>query len=43
MQGAPIVLEDLPYKRIPDGTLGARGVVLRKKQLLPVVVALLEE
>lgn len=43
MQGAPIVLEELPYKRLSDGTLDARGVVSRKKQLFPVVLALLEE
>jgi len=43
MQGAPLVLDDLPYKRLLDGTLDARGVVSRKKQLLPVVLALLEE
>ena len=43
MQGAPLVLDDLPYKRLLDGTLDAHGVVSRKKQLLPVVLALLEE
>lgn len=43
MQDAPIVLDELPYKRLPDRTLDARGVVSRKKQLLPVVLALLEE
>lgn len=43
MQGAPLVLDELPYKRLLDGTLDARGVVSRKKQLLPVVLALLEE
>jgi len=43
MQGAPLVLDELPYKRLLDGTFDARGVVSRKKQLLPVVLALLEE
>lgn len=43
MQGAPLVLDELPYKRLLDGTLDAHGVVSRKKQLLPVVLALLEE
>ena len=43
MQGAPLVLDELPYIRLLDGTLDARGVVSRKKQLLPVVLALLEE
>ncbi|HLA97737.1 MAG TPA: DHHA2 domain-containing protein [Anaerolineales bacterium] len=35
-------LSDLPYPRQPDGTLRADGVVSRKKQLLPVVLGLLE-
>lgn len=43
LQNAPAVLRELPYKRLPDGTLEARGVVSRKKQLLPGVLALLEE
>ncbi len=42
MSGAPPVLQELPYLRLPDGTLEAKGVVSRKKQLLPVVLALLE-
>jgi manganese-dependent inorganic pyrophosphatase len=39
---APPVLDDLPYPRLLDGTLKADGVVSRKKQLLPVVLGLLE-
>ena len=42
MSGAPAVLEELPYAGQPDGTLEAAGLVSRKKQLLPVVLALLE-
>jgi manganese-dependent inorganic pyrophosphatase len=42
LRGAPPVLDDLPYKRLSDGSLEAQGVVSRKKQLLPVVLALLE-
>ncbi|MFA9405196.1 MAG: DHHA2 domain-containing protein [Anaerolineales bacterium] len=42
MRSEPPVLSELPYKRLPDGTMDARGVVSRKKQLLPVVLALLE-
>jgi manganese-dependent inorganic pyrophosphatase len=38
----PPVLADLPYPPLPDGTLDAPGVVSRKKQLLPVVLGLLE-
>ena len=39
----PPVLDDLPYPRQPDSTRLAPGVVSRKKQLLPVVLGLLEE
>ena len=40
---APPVLDDLPYPPLPDGTRDAPGVVSRKKQLLPVVLGLLEK
>lgn len=33
----------LPYPRLDDGTLDARGVVSRKKQLLPAVLAALSQ
>jgi manganese-dependent inorganic pyrophosphatase len=39
---APPLLYELPYKRLPDETYEARGVVSRKKQLVPVILALLE-
>jgi len=39
---APPVIDDLPYPPLPDGTRDAPGVVSRKKQLLPVVLGLLE-
>jgi len=39
----PPILDDLPYPHLQDGTLQADGVVSRKKQLLPVVLGLLEE
>ena len=38
----PGELGDLPYSPLPDGTYLAEGVVSRKKQLLPVVLGLLE-
>jgi len=38
----PPVLEDMPYPVQADGTFLADGVVSRKKQLLPVVLGLLE-
>jgi manganese-dependent inorganic pyrophosphatase len=39
----PPILSDLPYPCQPDGTRVADGVVSRKKQLLPVVLGLLEK
>ncbi len=42
LQSAPPALDELPFPHLPDGTLDARGVVSRKKQLLPTVLALLE-
>lgn len=38
----PEILNELPYPLLPDGTRKADGVVSRKKQLLPVVLGLLE-
>ena len=38
----PPILNDLPYPPLSDGTRDAPGVVSRKKQLLPVVLGLLE-
>jgi manganese-dependent inorganic pyrophosphatase len=43
MVDAPTVLDELPYRPSSDGTRLAEGVVSRKKQLLPVVLSLLEE
>jgi manganese-dependent inorganic pyrophosphatase len=43
MVDAPVVLDELPYRPLTDGTLLAEGVVSRKKQLLPVVLSLLED
>ena len=34
-------LEDLPFQRLPDGTLDAPELVSRKKQLLPAMLSLL--
>jgi manganese-dependent inorganic pyrophosphatase len=39
---APPILDELPYPPLADGTRDAEGVVSRKKQLLPVVLGLLE-
>ena len=39
----PPILDGLPYPPQPDGTRMAEGEVSRKKQLLPVVLGLLEE
>jgi len=39
---APTILNDLPYPPLADGTRQAKGVVSRKKQLLPAVLGLLD-
>lgn len=41
MCNPPPILDDLPYPLQADGTRFAKGVVSRKKQLLPVVLGLL--
>jgi len=38
----PAALEELPYTPLGDGSLLADGVVSRKKQLLPIILSLLE-
>jgi manganese-dependent inorganic pyrophosphatase len=35
-------VDELPYRRLQDGSFSAEDVVSRKKQLLPVLLALLE-
>jgi manganese-dependent inorganic pyrophosphatase len=42
LRGEPALLDLLPYPRMDDGTFVAEDVVSRKKQLLPVLLALLE-
>ncbi len=42
MNGAPPILDELPYPPQQDGTRLAEGVVSRKKQLLPGILSLLE-
>lgn len=42
MINPPPVFDDLPYPADQDGTRFAKGVVSRKKQLLPVILSLLE-
>jgi manganese-dependent inorganic pyrophosphatase len=37
------MIASLPYARLNDGTLDASGVVSRKKQLLPTVLAALSQ
>lgn len=41
--GQPRMISALPYARLDDGTLDAPGVVSRKKQLLPTVLAALSQ
>jgi manganese-dependent inorganic pyrophosphatase len=43
LENPPGELNDLPYPKKSDGTRLADGVVSRKKQLLPVVLGLLED
>jgi hypothetical protein len=40
LAGQQAALSDLPYQRLPDGTLDAPVVVSRKKQLLPAMLGL---
>ncbi|MEA4812119.1 MAG: DHH family phosphoesterase [Anaerolineaceae bacterium] len=42
MVDPPAELDELPYRPLPDGTFFAEGVVSRKKQLLPLILSLLE-
>lgn len=42
LSDGPAVLAELPYPPLPDGALEAAKVVSRKKQLLPVVLGLLD-
>lgn len=42
LDSPPAILEDLPYRRSPDGSLIAEDVVSRKKQLVPAILSLLE-
>ncbi|MEJ5225198.1 MAG: DHH family phosphoesterase [Anaerolineales bacterium] len=39
----PLILNELPYPPLSDGTRDAPGVVSRKKQLLPTVLGILEK
>lgn len=43
LSNPPAVLDELPYQPMIDNTRMAEGVVSRKKQLVPVVLGLLEE
>jgi manganese-dependent inorganic pyrophosphatase len=42
LSNPPPVMDELPYQPLGDNTRLAEGVVSRKKQLLPVVLGLLE-
>jgi manganese-dependent inorganic pyrophosphatase len=43
LKNSPAILEDLPFRKNPDGTLMATDVVSRKKQLVPAIISLLED
>lgn len=42
VENTPAILEDLPFEKTNDGTLIAKGMVSRKKQLVPAILSLLE-
>lgn len=42
MENPPAILADLPFVRNPDGTMSAKDLVSRKKQLVPAILSLLE-
>jgi len=42
VENTPAILEDLPFEKSADGTLIAKGMVSRKKQLVPAILSLLE-
>ena len=42
MENPPAILADLPFVRNPNGTLSAKDLVSRKKQLVPAILSLLE-
>ena len=42
MENPPPILDDLPYRKNPDGTLIANDIVSRKKQLVPTILSLME-
>ncbi len=42
MENTPAILEDLPFIKNNDGTLIAKDMVSRKKQLVPAILSLLE-
>ena len=41
IENPPPILEDLPFNKNPDGTLTAKDLVSRKKQLVPTILSLL--
>jgi manganese-dependent inorganic pyrophosphatase len=42
VDNSPPILDDLPYRKNPDGSLIAKDVVSRKKQLVPTILSLME-
>jgi len=42
LENTPLILDDLPYRKNPDGTLIAKDIVSRKKQLVPTILSLME-
>lgn len=43
LENPPPILEDLPFWKNADGTLNAKDIVSRKKQLVPAILGLIKE
>lgn len=42
LDNPPVILDDLPFSKTPDGAWYAEGLVSRKKQLIPIILSLIK-
>lgn len=42
LDNPPVILEDLPFNKTPEGAWYAEGLVSRKKQLIPLILSLIK-
>lgn len=42
LDNPPVILDDLPFSKTPEGAWYAEGLVSRKKQLIPIVLSLIK-